>query len=34
MRLFAEEKKLGTLELLWTYPVRDGEIVLANSSPR
>jgi ABC-2 type transport system permease protein len=28
MRLFAEEKKLGTLELLWTYPVRDSEIVL------
>lgn len=28
MRLFAEEQKLGTLELLWTYPVRDGEIVL------
>ncbi|MFN8644493.1 MAG: ABC transporter permease [Candidatus Binatia bacterium] len=28
MRLFAEEKKLGTLELLWTYPVRDVEIVL------
>lgn len=28
MRLFAEEKKLGTIELLWTYPVRDGEIVL------
>ena len=28
MRLFAEEKKLGTLELLWTYPVRDAEIVL------
>ena len=27
MRLFAEEKKLGTMELLWTYPVRDGEIV-------
>jgi len=27
MRLFAEEKKLGTLELLWTYPVRDAEIV-------
>ena len=27
MRLFAEEKKLGTIELLWTYPVRDGEIV-------
>jgi ABC-2 type transport system permease protein len=28
MRLFAEEKKLGTIELLWTYPVRDVEIVL------
>jgi ABC-2 type transport system permease protein len=28
MRLFAEEKKLGTIELLWTYPVRDGQIVL------
>jgi ABC-2 type transport system permease protein len=28
MRLFAEEKKLGTIELLWTYPVRDFEIVL------
>jgi ABC-2 type transport system permease protein len=27
MRLFAEEKKLGTMELLWTYPARDGEIV-------
>jgi ABC-2 type transport system permease protein len=27
MRLFAEEKRLGTIELLWTYPVRDGEIV-------
>lgn len=27
MRLFAEEKKLGTMELLWTYPVRDWEIV-------
>jgi ABC-2 type transport system permease protein len=27
MRLFAEERKLGTIELLWTYPVRDGEIV-------
>jgi len=27
MRLFAEEKKLGTIELLWTYPVRDIEIV-------
>jgi ABC-2 type transport system permease protein len=28
MRLFAEEKKLGTIELLWTYPIRDGEIVI------
>lgn len=27
MRLFAEERKLGTIELLWTYPVRDVEIV-------
>src|SRR5581483_3422496 len=27
MRLFAEERRLGTLELLWTYPVRDVEIV-------
>jgi ABC-2 type transport system permease protein len=27
MRLFAEEKKLGTIELLWTYPVRDTEII-------
>jgi ABC-2 type transport system permease protein len=27
MRLFAEERKLGTLELLWTYPVRDLEII-------
>ena len=27
MRLFAEEKKLGTMELMWTYPVRDIEIV-------
>ncbi|HYD48468.1 MAG TPA: ABC transporter permease [Terriglobales bacterium] len=27
MRQFAEEKKLGTIELLWTYPIRDGEIV-------
>jgi ABC-2 type transport system permease protein len=28
MRLFAEEKKLGTLELMWTYPVRDGAVLL------
>ncbi len=27
MRLFAEEKRLGTIELLFTYPLRDGEIV-------
>lgn len=27
MRLFAEERKLGTIELLHTYPVRDGEIL-------
>ncbi len=27
MRLFAEEKKSGTLELLLTYPVRDGEVL-------
>ena len=26
-RLFSEEKRLGTMELLWTYPVRDGEII-------
>ena len=25
-RLFAEERKLGTIELLYTYPLRDGEI--------
>jgi ABC-2 type transport system permease protein len=28
MRLLAEERRLGTLELLWTYPLRDGAIVL------
>jgi gliding motility-associated transport system permease protein len=28
MRLFAEEKKLGTIELMWTYPVTDGAIVM------
>ena len=27
MRLFAEEKKLGTIELLWTYPLRDCELL-------
>jgi ABC-2 type transport system permease protein len=26
MRLFAEERKLGTVELLYTYPLRDSEI--------
>jgi ABC-2 type transport system permease protein len=29
MRLFAEERRLGTLELLWTYPLRDVEIIAA-----
>ena len=29
MRLFAEERRQGTLELLWTYPVRDGDIIAA-----
>jgi len=28
MRLFAEEKKSGTMELLLTYPVRDGEVLV------
>lgn len=28
MRLFAEEKKLGTIELLWTYPLRDRDVIL------
>lgn len=27
MRLLAEERKLGTLELLWTLPVRDRELL-------
>ena len=27
MRLFAEERKSGTFELLLTYPVRDGEVL-------
>lgn len=34
MRLFAEEKKLGTIEGLLTAPVRTSEVVLANISPR
>ena len=29
MRLWAEEKKLGTLEILMTMPVREHEVVLA-----
>ena len=28
MRLFAEEVKLGTIELLFTYPIRDSEILI------
>jgi ABC-2 type transport system permease protein len=27
MRLFAEERRQGTLELLWTYPVRDSSLI-------
>lgn len=32
MRLFAEEKKLGTIELLLTYPLRDGTILAAKAA--
>jgi ABC-2 type transport system permease protein len=28
MRLFAEERRLGTIELLFSYPVRDGDVIL------
>ncbi len=27
MRLFAEERKLGTIELLWTLPVKDWQLI-------
>ncbi len=27
MRLFAEERRSGTIELLLTYPVRDGAVL-------
>jgi len=29
MRLFAEERKLGTIELLLTLPLKDGEVIAA-----
>mgnify|MGYP001173457253 FL=1 len=28
MRLLSEEKKQGTIELLFTYPIRDGELIM------
>src|SRR5262245_23487649 len=28
MRLFAEERRSGTIELLLTYPIRDGAVLL------
>lgn len=28
MRLISEEKKMGTIELLFTYPIRDGEMII------
>jgi ABC-2 type transport system permease protein len=33
MRLFAEEKRSGTMELLLTYPLRDGEVLAGSSWP-
>jgi len=32
MRLFSEEKRQGTMELLFTYPIRDAETVLGKYS--
>ncbi|MBN1356678.1 ABC transporter permease subunit [bacterium] len=32
MRLFAEEKRSGTIELLLSYPVRDSEVILGKFS--
>lgn len=32
MRLFSEEKKSGTIELLLTYPIKDGEALLGKFS--
>jgi ABC-2 type transport system permease protein len=32
MRLFAEERRQGTLELLWTYPIRDASLIGAKSA--
>jgi ABC-2 type transport system permease protein len=34
MRLLAEERKLGTLELLWTFPVRDREATATDRRQR
>jgi ABC-2 type transport system permease protein len=28
MRLFAEERKLGTIELMWTMPIKDHQLVI------
>ena len=33
MRLFAEEKRTGTIELLATSPVRDSEIIIESGWP-
>jgi len=32
MRLLAEEKKMGTIEMLLTYPIRDGEVIMGKFS--